>query len=136
MQERHQGFEQNPAHADTSSSPRAACARGRGYVAAALLVAGCQTVPPPAPKPAPTPRRRRHARAVHPRGVERPAGLERDPVAAAWPAFVVGCRALVANATTARDLAGAVRRRRDRVDGRDARRGARILRRAILAHTA
>ncbi|HTQ01769.1 MAG TPA: murein transglycosylase A [Casimicrobiaceae bacterium] len=57
------------------------------------LAAGCQTVPPTAP-PAATPPAA-HARFVPAAWSDLP-GWSDDPVAAAWPAFVVGCRALVA----------------------------------------
>ncbi|MCC6193055.1 MAG: murein transglycosylase A [Burkholderiales bacterium] len=62
-----------------------------------LLLGGCQTVPP-APKPTPTPP------PVAARAQYTPApwadlpGWSDDAVAAAWPAFLVGCRALVARA--------------------------------------
>ena len=72
----------------------------RAASAAALCaaLAGCQTVaPPPPPTPAPIPP------VVAPRPVFTPAawsdlpGWNDDNVAAAWPAFVVGCRALLAD---------------------------------------
>ncbi|MFO1305334.1 MAG: MltA domain-containing protein [Burkholderiales bacterium] len=65
--------------------------------ASVVLLAACQTVPPtptPAPKPAPpVPAARFTAVDWN----ELP-GWSDDPVAAAWPAFLVGCRALVARA--------------------------------------
>jgi membrane-bound lytic murein transglycosylase A len=70
-----------------------------GYVAAALVVAGCQTLPPPAPKPAPTPAAPERAQFT-PAAWEDLPGWSSDPVADAWPAFLVGCRALVAKAST------------------------------------
>jgi peptidoglycan lytic transglycosylase A len=68
-------------------------------IAACIAIAGCQTVPPPTPTvtpPAP----------VSPRAAFTPAawgdlpGFAADPVAAAWPAFAIGCRALLANPKT------------------------------------
>lgn len=71
-------------------------------VAAMLLVAGCQTVPPaPAPVPAPVPVPAPPARVQYTSAAwsDLP-GWNEDPVAAAWPAFVVGCRALLSSART------------------------------------
>ncbi|MEO8509063.1 MAG: MltA domain-containing protein [Betaproteobacteria bacterium] len=67
-------------------------------VVAILLVAGCQTVPPaPVPVPVPAP----PARVQYtPAAWSDLPGWNDDPVAAAWPAFVVGCRALLASAGT------------------------------------
>lgn len=70
---------------------------------AALVVAGCQTLPPPAPAPAPpapTPP------VENPRATFTPVpwnalpGWSADKVNAAWPAFLIGCRALLANPRT------------------------------------
>jgi membrane-bound lytic murein transglycosylase A len=66
-------------------------------IAACIAIAGCRTVPPPIVTP-PTP--------SSPRAVFTPAawtdlpGFANDPVAAAWPAFVIGCRALLASPKT------------------------------------
>ena len=66
-------------------------------IAVCIALAGCQTVPPPVVTP-PAP--------SSPRAVFTPAawtdlpGFASDPVAAAWPAFVIGCRALLANPKT------------------------------------
>ena len=57
------------------------------------LAAGCQTVPPTAPPAATAPAA--HARFVPAAWSDLP-GWSDDPVAAAWPAFVAGCRALAA----------------------------------------
>jgi membrane-bound lytic murein transglycosylase A len=62
-------------------------------VALVALVAGCQTVPPPKPAPEPPPPERVQFTPVS--WSELP-GWSEDPVAAAWPAFLVGCKALVA----------------------------------------
>jgi membrane-bound lytic murein transglycosylase A len=62
----------------------------------ASIVAACTTVPPP-PPPRPTP---------EPRAILKPVafaelpGWADDPVAEAWPAFIAGCTALVAQAAT------------------------------------
>ncbi|MEP7276691.1 MAG: MltA domain-containing protein [Betaproteobacteria bacterium] len=94
-------------------------------VVAAILVAACQVVPPapvpvppPTPPPAPAPE--------SPRATFTPVpystlpGWADDDLAATWPAIVVGCRTLVANARTRatweRPCAAA-----ERVDGRDRR---------------
>ena len=61
---------------------------------AAGLLAGCQIVPP-APTPAPTTRVQ-----YTPAAWSALPGWTADPVAAAWPAFVVGCRALLASPKT------------------------------------
>jgi len=71
-------------------------------IAAGIAVTGCQTVPPPKPAPIVTP----PAPSTSSRAVFTPAawtdlpGFAADPVAAAWPAFVIGCRALLANPKT------------------------------------
>ncbi len=69
-------------------------------LAVALAIAGCQTVPPapaPTPKPAPAP----PARAQYtPATFDELPGFASDPVAEVWPAFLVGCRALTAKAST------------------------------------
>ena len=68
----------------------------------AALVAGCQTVPPapPAPpvRPTPAPPSPSAVTRAQFTPVEWSAlpGWSDDPMAAAWPAFVVGCRALLA----------------------------------------
>jgi membrane-bound lytic murein transglycosylase A len=67
-----------------------------------LWMAGCQTVAPPTPAP-PTPM---PAPPPTPRATFTPVpwtavpGWSTDTVEAAWPAFVVGCRALLANPRT------------------------------------
>ena len=65
-------------------------------VAGVVLLAACQTVPP-APAPAPKPPAVPVARFTAVDWTDLP-GWSDDPVAAAWPAFQVGCRALVARA--------------------------------------
>lgn len=88
-----------PLHRRWYSSIPAAIAFAIG-----VLAAGCQTVPTraPAPIPAPVPAPAPPA----PRAQFVPAawsdlpGWNADPVAAAWPAFVAGCRALLANPKT------------------------------------
>jgi membrane-bound lytic murein transglycosylase A len=77
--------------------------RSAAVAAFCFAVAACQTVPPPVPAQLPitTP-----PVAASPRAVFTPVawtdlpGYAADPVAAAWPAFVVGCRALLANPKT------------------------------------
>jgi membrane-bound lytic murein transglycosylase A len=64
-------------------------------VAVGLALAGCQTLAPPAPAPTPAPVPAAPQRAVYtPAAWSDLPGWSIDPVAAAWPAFVVGCRAL------------------------------------------
>jgi len=67
----------------------------RAAIAAlALALAACQTVPPaPPPKPPAAPAAR-----FAPVGWQDLPGWGDDAVASAWPAFVVGCRALLARA--------------------------------------
>jgi membrane-bound lytic murein transglycosylase A len=62
---------------------------------AAVLAVACQTVPSPPSPPPPAPSARAQFTPVA--WSELP-GWNDDPVAAAWPAFVVGCRALAAQA--------------------------------------
>jgi len=65
----------------------------------AALVAGCQTVPPAPPvRPTPAPPSPPAVTRAQFTQVEWSAlpGWRDDPMAAAWPAFVVGCRALLA----------------------------------------
>jgi membrane-bound lytic murein transglycosylase A len=97
---------------------RAAC----GF-AIALFVAGCQTVAPlapvPAPAPAPTPAPAAPARPVFsPVAWTELPGWTADTLADAWPAFVIGCRALVAEAKT-RALWQAPCANGEKVDGRN-----------------
>jgi membrane-bound lytic murein transglycosylase A len=88
-------------------------------IAAAVFAAGCQTVPPAAPAPTPAP-----TAAPPPRAQFLPAdwselpGWSADPVADVWPAFLVGCRALVARPST-RALWQASCTAAERVDTRD-----------------
>ena len=96
-----------------------------GGIVIGIALAGCQTVAPPAPAPAPPPSVPAPAPpAAAPRPVFVPGtwadlpGWTTDPVAAAWPAFVIGCRALLANPNTqglwqAPCMAG------ERLDGKD-----------------
>lgn len=108
------------------TSPSHRLSRFTASALVALWMAGCQTVAPPTPAPptpapAPAP-----AAAPAPRATFTPVswtavpGWSIDPVEAAWPAFIVGCRALSADPRTQAvwqtpcALAGAV-------DGRDAR---------------
>lgn len=83
-------------------TPRLWCrhvARAFALLACALVVAGCQTTPPaPAPKAAP-PAPPQRAQFVPANWADLP-GWNSDPVADAWPAFRIGCRALVAKAST------------------------------------
>jgi membrane-bound lytic murein transglycosylase A len=67
-------------------------------LAAGIVIAGCQTLPAPAPTP-PTPTPPPRAQFTAAGWVDLP-GWSSDPVAAAWPAFVVGCRALLADQKT------------------------------------
>jgi membrane-bound lytic murein transglycosylase A len=86
--------------------------------AIALLAAGCQTVaPPPAPSPAPAPVPAPRAQFTPVPWSELP-GWNEDPVAAAWPAFVIGCRALLANPKT-QSLWQSPCASGERVDGND-----------------
>lgn len=71
----------------------------------ALLLAACQTTPPaPPPTPAPVPIPTPPAPVAPQRATYTPAawsdlpGFASDDLAAAWPAFVVGCRALARRA--------------------------------------
>ncbi|MFO1315302.1 MAG: MltA domain-containing protein [Burkholderiales bacterium] len=86
-------------------------------MASLCVLAGCQTVPPPAAPAAP-------AAPAPPRAVFTPVawselpGWQSDPVEEAWPAFVVGCRALVAD-TRKRPLWQAPCAAGERVDGAD-----------------
>ncbi|TMG84811.1 MAG: transglycosylase [Betaproteobacteria bacterium] len=62
----------------------------------AAMAAACTTLPPPAPRPTPT-----TARAVlRPVPFAQLPGWADDTVADAWPAFLTGCGALVAQAAT------------------------------------
>ena len=87
--------------ATPSHRPRPAAAVAAFSIAACIAISGCQTVPPPPPPPVSVP-----PTATSPRAVFTPAawsdlpGFAADPVAAAWPAFVIGCRALLANPKT------------------------------------
>ncbi len=95
----------NRNHSIGLSFPRLAAWRLRIVVTALCLLAGCQTpapvvtAPPLPTKPVPAP-------AVPPRAdFSRVAwsalpGWSTDPVDAAWPAFLIGCRALLADAKT------------------------------------
>ena len=71
------------------------------WLAAALLAAGCVTVPPPpAPPVVPAPPVPALPAAYHqPVAWSALPGWSDDPVHEAWPAFRAGCRALVASAT-------------------------------------
>ena len=78
--------------------PHRHCRRAASAAALCVALAGCQTVaPPPSPTPVPAPP------VAAPRAVFAPAawsdlpGWNDDSVAAAWPAFTVGCRALLAD---------------------------------------
>ncbi len=95
-------------HSMTSTFPGASRTVARAWVLSCLLFAGCQTIPAPPPTPpaavppvtAPPP----------PAAVARPVftpaawadvpGWSGDPVEAVWPAFQIGCRALLADAKT------------------------------------
>ena len=88
----------------------------------AHLVASCQTTPPAPSPPAPAP--------AVPRATFTPTtwdampGWSRDPVEAAWPAFLVGCRALLARAagqTSAQAIWSPPCLAAPAVDSRDAR---------------
>jgi membrane-bound lytic murein transglycosylase A len=83
-------------------------------LASALGLAGCQ-LPPPAPPKAPEPPRATFTRV----DFDSLPGWRDDDVRAAWPAMLIGCRALVASAKTAplwrKPCAAA-----ERVDGADA----------------
>jgi len=92
--------------------------------AISVMIAGCQTVAPPAPAPVPTPAPVPAPPTAAPRPLFTPVawtdlpGWSADPVAAAWPAFVIGCRALLAEAKT-RPLWQAPCAEKDKIDGRD-----------------
>jgi membrane-bound lytic murein transglycosylase A len=106
----------NRNHSIDLPFPRHAAWRVRAIVLALCLVVGaCQTpapvvvppvVPPPQPAPVPAPTPVPPVPAVPPRAefsrVAWPAvpGWSTDSVEAAWPAFVIGCRALLADAKT------------------------------------
>ncbi|MCC7327918.1 MAG: MltA domain-containing protein [Burkholderiales bacterium] len=80
------------------------------------LLAGCQSVPPvpvPTPTPPPSPRVQ-----FTPAAWADLPGWAADPVAAAWPAFVVGCRALLASPKT-RPLWKGACAAGERIDGTD-----------------
>lgn len=64
----------------------------------ALLLAGCETIPPAPPKPAPPPQAAPARVVFTPVAWSDLPGWDEDRVAEAWPAFVVGCRALLAQA--------------------------------------
>jgi membrane-bound lytic murein transglycosylase A len=65
-------------------------------VALASIVAACTTVPQPSPpRPAPEP-----SAILRPAAFAELPGWADDPVAEAWPAFIAGCTALVAQAAT------------------------------------
>ena len=67
-----------------------------------LLAAACQTLPPPAPPVPPTPPAPPRTDAVYvPVPFDRLPGWSADAHDAAWPAFLVGCRALLARPTVA-----------------------------------
>lgn len=84
-------------------SARGLAARARSCVLLSLVVAGCAVSPPapepvkPAPTPTAVPSLPAQYRAVAWEGVP---GWREDDVSAAWPAFMVGCKAL-ANGTQA-----------------------------------
>ncbi len=86
------------------STPLLRFCRAAFVPALAVLVAACQTLPPPAPvppAPAPSP-----IPAAAPRATFTPvpwsavAGWAADPVEKAWPALLVGCRSLIASPST------------------------------------
>jgi membrane-bound lytic murein transglycosylase A len=82
-----------PLRRATRAAPMRACA-----AALALFAAACQTLPPPAPTPTPAPR----TDAVYaPVPFDRLPGWSSDALDAAWPALLVGCRALLAKPATA-----------------------------------
>jgi membrane-bound lytic murein transglycosylase A len=87
--ERHAGFDEEPHHR----------LRFRLFSLAALaaIVAACTTVPqPPSPRPA-EPQRA----TLKPVAFAELPGWSDDPATEAWPAFLAGCTALVAQAATA-----------------------------------
>ena len=108
------------------SAPRPGC-RLRTLVltccstAICIIVAGCQTVPPPAPVPIPAPVPAPPVTAPRPLftpvGWTDLPGWSADPVASAWPAFLIGCRALLADEKT-RSLWQAPCAASDTIDGR------------------
>jgi membrane-bound lytic murein transglycosylase A len=66
-------------------------------VALAAIVAACATAPPPSPpRPVPEPRA-----ILKPVAFAELPGWADDPVAEAWPAFLAGCRAILAQDATA-----------------------------------
>ena len=80
---------------------RRTCAVAAFGIAACIAITGCQTVSPPAPAPIAVPPAPSSPRAVFtPAAWTELPGFAADPVAAAWPAFVIGCRALLANPKT------------------------------------
>ena len=91
-------------------------------VLAVALATACQTVPPapPAPPsspPTPSPQASAPARAKFtPVAWTELPGWSNDPVAAAWPAFMIGCRALLAQPKT-QPVWKAPCEAADRVDG-------------------
>ena len=88
--------------------------RAAAVASLCIVVAGCQTVAPPAPPTTPAPQRTVFA----PVAWSDLPGWQTDPVEEAWPAFVVGCRALVADARK-RALWQAPCAAGERVDGAD-----------------
>ena len=94
-------------HSMTSTFPGAARTVARAWVLSCLLFAGCQTIPaPPTPPAAVPPVTAPPPPAAIARPVFTPAawvdvpGWSSDPVEAVWPAFQIGCRALLADAKT------------------------------------
>jgi len=76
--------------------------RGATAAAVLLLAAACQTLPPLAPPVPPTPPAPPRTDAVYvPVPFDRLPGWSADPLDAAWPAFLVGCRALLARPAVA-----------------------------------
>ena len=84
--------------------PRGAC-RIAPWLFAALLAAGCVTAPPPAPPvapvppPVPSPPAPPQAATYQAVAWSALPGWGDDPLHEAWPAFIAGCRALVASPT-------------------------------------
>jgi membrane-bound lytic murein transglycosylase A len=87
---------------------------------AMLALAGCQTVPAPTPTPAPPVPVQIPRASFTPIDWTAVPGWSGDTVEAAWPAFIIGCRALLANART-QPLWQAPCAASASVDGRDAR---------------
>jgi membrane-bound lytic murein transglycosylase A len=92
-------------HSMALTFPRVMRANAVAFALCCMLFAGCQTAPVPVTPPTPVPPTV-PAPAAPPRPIFTPSawteipGWNSDPVDAAWPAFRIGCRALLADPKT------------------------------------